>query len=48
MLSYGTGLFGWTEAGWRTAIALAVVSELGAVVALAAGLAANARAGSGG
>ena len=48
VLSYGTGLFGWTEAGWRTAIALAVVSELGAVVALAAGLAANARAGSGG
>ena len=48
VLSYGNGLFGWTEAGWRTAIALAVVSELGAVVALAAGLAANARAGSGG
>jgi hypothetical protein len=48
VLSYGTGLFGWTEAGWRTAIALAVISELGAVVALAAGLAANARDGSGG
>jgi hypothetical protein len=40
VLSYGTGLFGWMEAGWRTATALALVSELGAVVALAAALAA--------
>ena len=39
VLSYGTGLFGWMEAGWRTAIALAVASELGAVLTLAAGLA---------
>jgi hypothetical protein len=39
VLSYGTGLFGWMEGGWRTAIALAVVSEVGAVLALAAGLA---------
>jgi hypothetical protein len=39
VLSYGTGLFGWMEGGWRTAIALALVSELGAVLALAAGLA---------
>jgi hypothetical protein len=46
VLSYGTGLLGWTEAGWRTAIALAVASELGAVAALAAGLAADARGGS--
>jgi hypothetical protein len=38
VLSYGTGLFGWMEGGWRTAIALALVSELGAVLALAAGL----------
>ena len=39
VLSYGTGLFGWMEGGWRTAIALAVISELGAVLALATGLA---------
>jgi hypothetical protein len=39
VLSYGTGLFGWMEGGWRTAIALALVSELGAVLTLAAGLA---------
>ena len=39
VLSYGTGLFGWMEAGWRTAIALAVASELGAVLTLAAALA---------
>jgi len=39
VLSYGTGLLGWTEAGWRTPIALALASELGAVLALAAGLA---------
>jgi O-antigen/teichoic acid export membrane protein len=39
VLSYGTGLFGWMEGGWRTAIAIALVSELGAVLALAAGLA---------
>lgn len=39
VLSYGTGLFGWMEGGWRTAIALALVSELGAVLTLAAALA---------
>jgi O-antigen/teichoic acid export membrane protein len=39
VLSYGTGLFGRMEGGWRTAIALALVSELGAVLTLAAGLA---------
>ena len=39
VLSYGPGLFGWMEGGWRTAIALALISELGAVLALAAGLA---------
>ena len=39
-MSYGTGLLGWMEAGWRTATALALVSELGAVLALAAALAA--------
>jgi hypothetical protein len=39
VLSYGPGLFGWMEGGWRTPIAVALVSELGAVLALAAGLA---------
>jgi hypothetical protein len=39
VLSYGTGLFGWMEAGWRTPIAFALASELVAVLALAAGLA---------
>jgi hypothetical protein len=39
VLSYGTGLFGWMEGGWRTAIAIALASEVGAVLALAAGLA---------
>jgi hypothetical protein len=41
-VSYGTGLFGWMEAGWRTATALAVASEVGAIVVLAAALAASA------
>jgi hypothetical protein len=40
-VSYGTGLFGWQEAGWHTATALAVVSEVGAVVLLAAALVAS-------
>ncbi len=39
VLSYGTGLFGWMEGGWRTPIALALVSELGVVLTLAAALA---------
>ena len=47
VLSYGTGLFGWMEAGWRTATAVALASELGAVLALAAGLAASAASGYG-
>ena len=41
VLSYGTGLLGWMEGGWRTAIAVALVSELAAVLTLAAGLAAT-------
>lgn len=41
-VSYGTGLFGWMEAGWRTATALAVASEVGAIVLLAAALATSA------
>jgi hypothetical protein len=39
VLSYGPGLLGWMEAGWRTSIAVAMASELLAVLALGAGLA---------
>jgi len=39
VLSYGPGFLGWVEGGWRTALTVALVSELGAVLALAAGLA---------
>jgi O-antigen/teichoic acid export membrane protein len=39
VLSYGPGLLGWMEAGWRTPIAVALVSELVAVLALGTGLA---------
>ena len=39
VLSYGPGLLGWQEGGWPTAVALALCSELAAVLALSAGLA---------
>ena len=39
-VSYGQGLFGWQEVGFDTPIRLAVFAELGAVIALAAALAA--------
>ena len=42
IISYGTGLFGWQEAGWRTPTAIAMVAEVSAVLLLAAGLAASA------
>jgi hypothetical protein len=42
VISYGTGLLGWQEAGWRTPIAIAVAAEVAAVLLLAAGLAASA------
>jgi hypothetical protein len=42
VISYGVGLFGWQEAGWRTPTAIAMVAEVSAVVLLAAGLAASA------
>jgi hypothetical protein len=44
IVSYGraTGLFGWSEGGFRTAIVLAVITELAAVVLLSAGLAVTA------
>jgi len=40
-VSYGQGLFGWHEGGFRTPTALAVITEVGAVVLLATGLAAK-------
>jgi hypothetical protein len=39
VLSYGNGLFDWKEAGFRTPVAIALATEVGAVVALAAALA---------
>src|SRR3954463_11747810 len=41
VVSYGQGLFGWQEAGFRTPVALAVITEVGAVVLLSTGLAAK-------
>ena len=40
VISYGNGLFGWQEAGFRTAIALVLIAEVGAVILLSAALAA--------
>ena len=42
VVSYGQGIFGWQEVGFRTPIALAMVSEAAAVVLLGAGLTARA------
>jgi hypothetical protein len=42
VVSYGRGLFGFYESGFRPAIAVAVISELAAVVLLSTGLAAGA------
>ena len=39
VVSYGHGLFGWQETGFRTPVELAVISEVGAVVFLAIALA---------
>ena len=41
VISYGTGLFGWQEAGWRTGVELAVIAEVAAVLLLAVALAAR-------
>jgi hypothetical protein len=41
VVSYGQGLFGWQEGGFRTPVALAVITEVGAVVLLSTGLAAK-------
>jgi hypothetical protein len=43
VLSYGPGLLGWQEGGWRTAVELAVISEVAATLTLAGGLALGAR-----
>jgi hypothetical protein len=39
VISYGQGLFGWQEAGFRTPIAIAVIAEVAAVILLATALA---------
>ena len=39
VVSYGQGLFGWHEVGVRTSIALAVITAVGATVALTLALA---------
>jgi hypothetical protein len=38
VVSYGRGFLGWQEGGFRTPVALAVITEVGAVVLLAAAL----------
>ncbi len=38
IVSYGQGLFGWQEAGFRTPVALAMITEAGAVILLATAL----------
>jgi hypothetical protein len=42
VVSYGQGLFGWQEGGFRTPVAIAVLTEVGAVVLLSTALAARA------
>jgi hypothetical protein len=39
VVSYAHGLFGWQEVGWRTGVAVAVITEVGAIIALTAALA---------
>jgi hypothetical protein len=39
VVSYGDGLFGWQDFGFRTAIALAVITEVGSVILVSAALA---------
>ena len=40
VVSYGRGLLGWQEAGFRTPVELAVITEVGAVIFLSTALAA--------
>jgi hypothetical protein len=39
VVSYGQGLFGWQEGGFRPEVAVAALSEAGAVIVLSAALA---------
>lgn len=39
VVSYGQGLFGWQEFGFRAAVAVAVIAEVGAVILLSVALA---------
>ena len=45
VVSYGHGLFGWQEAGFRTPVALAVITEVGAVILLSMALTARTASG---
>ena len=38
IVSYGHGLFGWQEGGLRTAVAIAVITEICAAILLSAAL----------
>jgi hypothetical protein len=41
VVSYGQGLFGWHEGGFRTPVALVTIAEVAAVLLLSAALAAS-------
>jgi hypothetical protein len=43
VVSYGHGLFGWQEGGFRSSVAIAVLTEAGAVIMLTLALAARGR-----
>jgi hypothetical protein len=43
VVSYGHGLFGWREGGFRSPVAIAVLTEAGAVIMLTLALAARPR-----
>jgi hypothetical protein len=45
VVSYGHGLLGWQEAGFRTSVALALVTEVGAVILLCMALTARTMSG---
>ena len=44
VVSYGHGLFGWQEGGFRTAVAIAVTTEMCAAILLSAALTTRCRA----
>jgi hypothetical protein len=48
VVSYGQGLFGWHEGGFRTPVALVTIAEVAAVLLLSAALAASTARGSAG